>query len=304
MLQSLRTPAKTLASLWSRIASFDGLDEEASSVELRYERIFESLDPSELRADSSVLDEEALVRDLWENRPGSGLFLDYYSGEGARMALERYGVFDLLRDRGFEPVLSVDLVRPDDHRVRIHDREPVPERLLIELSAGFRELALPPEPKPARMLFVHWLLMQNPDEEFDRGAQPLPGQDHPGLGFFDQFGYILHLMAKRLGCDGLMNRPSYFHHGVLYGRFLHFVDPELEGRSLALQRDLEGLSLAEASEALRTGRVVDSDGEVASWEAEPQVLPVSQRARSWFESDLYRRRVERARDSRSFRVVA
>ena len=63
------------------------------------------------------------------------------------------------------------------------------------------------------------------------------------------FGYLLRLMALRLGCDGLLNHPAHFHNAQLYGRFFNFVDPEVEGRFRALERDLAHLSLADATVA-------------------------------------------------------
>ncbi|MCA9540754.1 MAG: hypothetical protein KC620_17765 [Myxococcales bacterium] len=254
-------------------------DEDPTAFTVRYDRVFDSLSMADLQRDSSPLDESGVLDDLFRSAHGSHYFLNTYSEEGARHAFERYGFFDLLRKRGFEPVFSADVADPDEHRLRIHDGVRRPDRLLIEASVSVRSLDLPGAPA-CRMLFINWLLMQDPRRAFRPTDVPLPGQAHPGLGLFLRFGYLLRLMAARVECEGMLNHPSYFHNGVLYGKMFHFADPQVEGTFLALTRDLAHLPLAEASNALRDGRVVDAAGAVAEWQPVAQVLPISPRARA------------------------
>lgn len=276
---------------------------EKPSFARDYDRVFRSLTREQLYGDSSVSLEEDLLDDLFDSSHRSDHFLDYYSREGAELAFERYGFFQLLREKGFDPRIAADLTHPDEHRLRFFDGSVSPDNLLIELAVGFRDLRLPSGTR-CRMLFINWLLMQNPRANFSPQRPPLPGQEHPGLGLFPHFGYLLRLMALRLDCDGLLNHPTGFHNAALYGRFFHFVEPLVEGRFRALERDLEGLSLAAATAAVNGGRVLDGEGRVFVWEPRSQAAPITNRARSWFASSEYRAAVERGCEEWSFRVVS
>lgn len=259
-----------------------------------YDEVFEALRPDELRADPEplgALDLEAAFRDRTQRNP---YFLGFYTEHGAQLAFERYGFWQLLRERGFEPLLVGDVSDPDEHWLRIYDAEPTRDHLLVELAVGLRDLTLPDDHR-VRMLFINWLMMQDPTRSFDEeGRAPLPDQEHPGLGLFPELSYLLRLMALRLRCDGLMNHPRRYHNGVLYGRFMKFVDPVVEGRFRAVKRDLAGLSLLEATRAVQEGRVRGLDGQPYAWVSEDQVLPVTREARHWFSSRPYRKAVARA----------
>ncbi|MCB9671854.1 MAG: hypothetical protein H6736_18605 [Alphaproteobacteria bacterium] len=268
-----------------------------------YDRVFEALTPRELQLDPEPLTEDDLQADLWEGARRNRHFLGFYTEHGADLAFERYGFWDLLREKGFEPVLKGDLSDPDEHRLRIYDREPVPSRLLVELVVGLRDLVLP-DGTTTRMLFINWLTMQDPTVRLEDSGRPaLPGQKHPGLGLFPELAYLLRLMGLRLRCDGLMNHPQRYHNAVLYGRFMKFVDPAVEGRFRALERDLAGLSLPEASLAVSEGRVVGPDGTPFVWDPADQVLPITRRARAWFEGRTWRRRAQETREGTHFRVT-
>jgi hypothetical protein len=305
------TLKRVLAEALDQLAdAVEGLGEQLEAPEEdgrpsfapRYDAVFDSLTRAELYGDTSVMLDDTLFDDLFHPFGDNDRFLFAYSREGAKLAFERYGFFQLLRDRGFEPVFDADVSDPDQHTLRIWDREPKPEKLLIELQVGFRHLALPDD-ADCRFLFVNWLLMQNPRAAFPPGRPPFPGQDHPGLGLFPHFGYLLRLMAIRLACDGLLNHPTYFHNGVLYGRISHFVDPHREGRFRALERDLAHLDLAAATATLQEGRVRTDGGEVVSWEASDQVAPMTNKARAYFASDAYRETVARVMDATRYEVV-
>ena len=263
---------------------------------------FSSRSPrQQLYGDSSELLADDLLADLFDPRHRSDHFLNYYSEEGAKLAFERYGFYQLLRDKGFDPQLAGDLSDPDEHKLRIYDGSESRDNLLIELAVGFRDLDLP-DGACCHLLFINWLLMQNPRQSFPPDRSPLPDQAHPGLGLFPHFGYLLRLMALRLECDGLMNNPAHFYNGVLYGRFFHFIDPKVEGRFRAFERDLEGLSLAEATVALADGRVKDAQGTAVHWEPASQVAPITNKARAWFASEAYRAEVAQVLETSRFQV--
>jgi hypothetical protein len=291
---------KRAAVALTRLRSSAG--EELPEFARSYERIFRTLSREELYEEEAPDVEQELAQELFDRRHRSHHFLGAYSAKGGRLAFERYGFFNLLRERGFDPVLSLDLADPDDHKLRIHDGVQDAAHLLIELSVGFRDVELP-DGTSCRLLFIGWLLMQDPGRTFEPERPRLPDQEHPGLGLFPHFGYLLKLIAVRLGCDGLLNHPSHFHNAVLYGKFFQFLDPAAEGRFRALERDLRELSLAEATLRVREGQVLNASGEVFKWEPSLQVAPLTPRAKRWFSSDEYLATMARARDGSKFRLA-
>ncbi len=274
--------------------------EPASAAD--YPRIFRRLTPDQLHEDPAELTEEAILEDLSRPRSRSHHFLGFYSQQGGRLAMERYGFFKLLRDKGFDPRIGGDFSDPGRQQLRVYDGTDDPEHQLIRLEAGFRDLELP-HGEDCRMLFIHWLMMQDPRRDFAPDRARLPDQDHPGLGLFLYFGHLLQLMAVRLHCDGLMNHPAHCHTAVLYGKVMHFVDPRAEGRFQALRRDLAGLDLAAATRAVDDGRVLDAAGEPLSWQGLPQVMPITLQVRTWLDSPEYRESVAGTTESEHFTVA-
>ena len=267
-----------------------------------YPGVFSQLSPDELHEDAEELTEEAILEDLFQPHSRSRHLLGFYSSQGGRLAMERYGFFQLLRQKGFDPQLKADLTDPQRHQLFVYDGTQDPEHLLIKLEAGFRNLELP-HGENCRMLFIYWLMMQDPQQSFASDRPRLPEQRHPGLGLFLYFGHLLKLMAVRLHCDGLMNHPALYHNAVLYGKVMHFVDPEVEGRFQALRRDLGDMDLAEATRAVDEGRVIDATGQALKWEGVPQVMPITLQVLTWFDSPAYRDTVARVREANRFSVA-
>ena len=267
-----------------------------------YPRVFDQLSPEELHEDTEELTDEALSEELFRRRSRGRRFLGFYSHQGGQLAMERYGFFKLLRDKGFDPRLRVDLTDPQRHQLLVYDGTVDTEHLLIKLEAGFRDLELP-HGESCRMLFIEWLMMQDPRRSFTTEHPRLPDQRHPGLGLFLYFGHLLKLMAVRLHCDGLMNHPAHYHNAVLYGKVMRFVDPEVEGRFQALRRDLADMDLAAATRAVDEGRVIDAGGQVLEWRGVPQVMPITLQVLTWFDSPEYQDAVAKSRDANRFEVV-
>lgn len=264
----------------------------------RLGHVYRHLDPNELTERDTELTEQALSRELQQRRDrGSRLFLGFYSPEGGRRALERYGFTQMLRDKGFEGlVLDIDASEPPAHAMRIYHGGVRDRRhLLVEIVLQLRKLEVPNRHRrDYRMLSIEWLLMQDPRREFPPDRPPLPDQEHPGLGLFRWLAELLRLIAVRLECDGLMNRPAHFHNAFLYGKAMRFVDPKDEGRLRALERDLlRERSLHEVTRLVDEGRVVDDDGVVLRWEGKPQVLPIHLQLQRYFHGFDYFRACQR-----------
>lgn len=267
-----------------------------------FDHIYSEIEPNTLQADDQELTLELISRELADRDHRSHHFLNFYSLKGGTFALERYGLLPLLRERGFRPVIRIETSDPNRNALRIYDAVDEPDRLLLELIAGFRDLELP-DGTHCHMLFIEWLLMQDPGAEFPADRPPLPDQSHPGLGLFLFFGQMLRLMTVRLLCDGLMNHPAHYHNAFLYGKVMHFVDPVDEGRFQALRRDLAHLDLAEATAAVDEGRVRDQHGEVLRWRGTAQAMPITSKLVAYFKSPSYLAATRRCRDGLSFTVT-
>ena len=145
--------------------------------------------------------------------------------------------------------------------------------LLMELRARRDPAALP----AADVLYVEWLLLQNPRAEFLRRPR-LPGQEHPGLGLLREVVGLLVVMCDRLGLDGILFVPAHYYMAALGRRHLRFLSPEDAAVYEALRNAVAELSLAAATRAIEDGRVVDSaSGEVIWWHTPPMVMALSKR---------------------------
>lgn len=228
----------------------------------RYRSIAASLATAELGPAESIdaidLEEELGIA----QRPPQLLF-GFYSLHGLDYALHRYGLMDELQRLGYGPLrvrLGHDGV---GETVRIVD-EPSGE-VLVEVVLEKKRSA------GAEMLYVHWLTLRNPRARFSELRPQLPGQDVPGLGLGREMTELFARMAARLGLEGVATRPSSYHTAYACRHGWRFVDPQRQGRFEALERDLAGLALLDATRAIAEGRV-RMDGEPYQWEADEMAL--------------------------------
>lgn len=259
----------------------------------RFRRVFGDLSKSELTTDPSDAGWSLSEDDLM---PGSRRrrFLDYYSRHGIELALERYGVLDRLRARGYRRVdLELELDDPAGHTLRLRtvDEPPVS---LIELKVRRDRRTLP----DAELLAVEWLLLQDPRASFGPERPALPGQRHPGLGLLRDVTAILVLICERLGLDGLSIVPTHYHVAAQTRGFFRFLDPEREGRFRALRAALRRLPLTEQARLVAEGGVIEAgSGRAVEWQPAPMVCPVGDVVRAMLDEPGYRDRaadVERA----------
>lgn len=257
----------------------------------RFRTIMSDLNPNALTSDPNdfrlTLTEEDLVGIL-PGAPRRTRFLRYFSRHGIELLLERFGIFDQLRARGFErPTIDIDLSQPLGQTVRVFSG---PERheLLIEVRVG-RSTRLVPG---CEVMSLEWLLLQNPRAEFGPYRRPLPGQAHPGLGMLrEMFGWLV-VVAEILELDGIHYAPSTYHVAAQSRQAVRFLHPEHEAGFRALQQALEGIQLSTASNLVANGKVVDRRHDRPfEWQAWPMVLPVSERLRNRVFSEEYEQRV-------------
>jgi len=250
-----------------------------------YRRISGMLRTSELTAEPTDADLGLTDADLLPvsySSPRPTRFLEYYSRHGVELALERYGVFDRLRKKGYDDLaLEFELDDPSGQSLRLRTRGR-PRETLAELKVR-RERRLY---SGMELLAVEWLLLQNPGADRAPSRTRLPGQKHPGLGMLREVSALLILICERLGLDGLLIVPSHYHIAALVAGQGRFVDPRDRARFAALRDALSGTRLVEAAHAIEEGRVVDEEsGEPFRWNPAPMVVPVSQRLKARLEAE-------------------
>lgn len=259
---------------------------------LRFRQIKARLDPLALTSTASESDWGLTEEDLVGILPGvprQTRFLNYYSKVGVELMLERFGIFNLLRAKGFlRPVLQLELDHPLGQTLRVWNGS-VGAELLLEVRLNRSARAVP----EMEVLVIEWLLLQNPRAVFPAHRPPLPGQQHPGLGILTEvFGWLV-VMCESLSLDGIFVHPSHYHIAVLSRKHLRFLDPAHEALFRALSVALAGMPLAIASSAVDNLAVWDRDtNQPVRWGAHPMVLPVSLRLRQAVEGDQYEAAVE------------
>lgn len=219
------------------------------------------------------------------------------------------GILEGLARRGYhDPVLLLDCGNPEDQRICLYADRISRERLLMEVRLQIRSFRpgkpIGPFSKETvyRMLLVHWLLLSDPERTFPIDRPRLPGQDRPGLGLLSECLSLLRRIGREFPLDGVLDVPDHFHTALFYSRVFRFLDPQAEGRFIAIARDLKGVPLALASEAAQEGCLFDAaTGSPVSWEPAEQVLPLRDPLRRYLRSPEYRRTRDEA--CAAFRVA-
>ncbi|MEW6338748.1 MAG: histone deacetylase [Acidobacteriota bacterium] len=261
---------------------------------LRFRQIKSRLDPLHLTQSSTGNGWELTEDDLVGILPGiprQTRFLGYFSKTGIELILERFGIFEQFRARGFRaPTLQFDLDHPLGQTMRVFG-DLSRKELLVELRVNRSVRAIP----GFEVMLIEWLLLQNPREEFTESRPQLPGQNHPGLGMLREFFGLLVILAEELRLDGILFNPAAYHVAALSSRFVSFVEPGHEAVFRAFRDALGRMPLPEASSAVAGERVRNaSTGATARWDPMPMVLPVSDRLRERYSGEAYERAVREA----------
>lgn len=205
------------------------------------------------------------------------------------------GIHEGLARKGYhDPVLALECKDPEDQRILLYDGRKFRDRLLMEVRLQIRAfrpgkpIGPFPEETVFRMLLIHWLSLSDPERPFPIHRPRLPGQERPGLGVLPECLSLLRGIGREFSLDGLLDVPDHFHSALFYSRMFRFLDPHAEGRFQAMARDLKGIPLALASEAVQEGCLVDATTFLPiSWEPAEQVMPLRNPLRRYLQSPGY-----------------
>ncbi len=288
--EAWRHSARSLAWL---SASMDSPIDSMFDRNLRYfrkiARQFEPQTVVDQEEDIFDFAEEDIYGTLMGSRASTRL-LGYYSRYAVEVGLERYGILQAVRRAGYHGVkVDIEPGHPTGELVRVVSDDARADLLMEVVLRENRELA------PFRLLYVEWLLMQNPRKVPAVDKPLLPGQEHPGLGALEKVVGMLLMTCERLGFDGVAFRPAHYHIAAMARTWLRFADPVLEARYLAVSHALEGVPLPEVTRTVAQGGVsCATTGEPYHWVSELMVLPLSEACKEAFRGREYMSAMEEA----------
>lgn len=276
-------------------------DRKTSRFDLRRLLRFSLLSEEKSRGPVPATESEVLFELTGEN-PGNLLFGRYDAAQ-VRELMERAGMFRKLSEIGFrEPLLALSCADPSEQRICLYAGEEKRDRLLLEIRMQLmnfhprKPIGPFTEESSFRMLVLLWLVLSNPDGEFSLERPRLPGQQRPGLGILGEALSLLSSFSRELAVDGTLDVPEHYHTALFYSRVFHYLDPAVEGRFQAIARDLAGVPLALASDAIRKGCLFDrSTGSPLPWNASEQVMSERGPLRRFLRSPEYREARDRAK---------
>ena len=272
--------------------------------EIKMNRIYGRLTEFDLAHSSSSMKEPIKADDLADPHPE--LMMGSYSLQGLNQVFTHYGLFRSLEKLGY-PDVHITFTVLDRGRERLlvfpdrnHRQEPLVDLVFKkELAPGFdrQHSDCPVISEP--FLYIEWLCLQDPLRTYRNLEIPLPGQKYPGLGMGWKVMLIIKLLARRIGAAGVYNMPEYYHTARLYHRFFHYLNPALEGRLLAIDRDTFPLHVVDASWAALHGLIMQGDQSMR-WIGGPQILPIHPKLTDYFQSEAYRDEVHKSMMAETF----
>lgn len=248
----------------------------------------------------SILDDFTLEEEDFFNlnigHRGSDLFLGYFSNRGLEIILQKYKIFPKLNAMGFNNVsLELDTSDAYKHKLMLINKDGHKNERLVEIVAKREQVIIdmpfdtPLNGKRYEMLVIEWLKMQNPRRTFTGKRPQLPGQEFPGLGIGSRALELFIVATKRLGLQGIINKPDHYHNAFFYSKFFYYENPLEQAQLLALIRDTKKYNLPEVAWAIENKNLIDLNIEKPFiWHGTRQVLPIDKKLAELFASRAYR----------------
>ncbi len=247
------------------------------------------------------------------------LFMGRYTAHQLMGMLDRAGMVDILRKRGYSNLL-VHVIREDGYTSRFyvnHDTQEPATRLieLVVREGVFRptQTFIPSYDFSSGlpMLLIEWMALQDPRASFTPERPRLPGQQYPGLGGLKNMQAILYELGRETGKEAIVDVPAFFHAAAIYARLYTeiyarkyaFFSPVDAGILQAILRDVcrEPYTLADVSFAIAFECLLDArTGECVEWKSSEQIYPISQRLQRYIEDDRYKEIVQRTTAEHSY----
>jgi acetoin utilization deacetylase AcuC-like enzyme len=278
--------------------------EDVDAIARRFRRIEREAQSKEAEARASGPDWELEADDLQALGVGVGgdqRVLGAYTRHGIELQLERLGILNQIRAKGFPaPIITVDASSSLGDTIRVYGDSNESD-LLIELRAR-RDRASVSE---MEVLYVEWLLLQDPRKDFADNRPRLPGQEHPGLGLLREIVALLLVVCEQLGLDGIMFVPAHYYMAALGRRHLRFVKAADAAVFESLRAAVAELDLAVATKVIDEGRVVDATTSApVTWHTPPMILPVSERLARRFDGPDSEASVLQLRSELSYQLTS
>jgi hypothetical protein len=256
--------------------------------------------------------EDEIEKELFNLERGTHLLLGKFTEIDIYEALERAGIMDELQKKGLYPVeISIDheSILKQKIFIDLKGESPSPKRIgeviIGECRYKLNEkvMAVPLKKKEIDSIVVEWLVLQNVKSAFTEEFPRLPGQRYPGLRVGKLVLKLLEGLARATNKECFIAFPEFYHNAVMYIDYLHFLNPETEGRVLKMRDDLKSLPLADVSFAFCGGCIIErrnSEERRISWEAEEMIYPLSEELKFYFSSPEYKAIKEKTYNSHSY----
>ncbi len=250
---------------------------------------------------------EGVLDDLTTSR-GSEFFMGYYSEEGIRLAFEKFGICRELDKLGYHDlIITTDTSDQYRQLLRLYNKKKDVQHMLGELvvhRAQFtykKESFLPKGFYPLKMIYVEWLVLQDPKGNFTAKKVQLPGQEYPGLGIGPQILEMIYLMAKHQHTEGILIVPHYYHTAVIFSTEFKFINPRYQAILKSVESDLSDYPLPVRAWGVECGAVFEKyTNRRFHWDPEEQILACDKDLRRYMHSDDYEEKVQAAMQNYAF----